>query len=67
MVVADPAVLVNTARYCVPDMAVVVVATVNVVAVAPPTLANAVDPDGADCHCTDGTGVPDAAALNDAD
>ena len=64
LVVAVPAEFVNTARYCVPFWAVVVDATVSVVDVAPLMFVNVELPLGADCHCTVGAGVPEAAAVN---
>ncbi len=67
VVVAEPALFVNTARYCVPFCAAVVAAIVNVVEVAPEMFVNVELPEGADCHCTVGVGVPVAAAVNDAE
>ena len=67
VVVAEPAVFVNTARYCVPLCAVVVAGVVYVVEVAPEMFVNVELPAGADCHCTVGVGVPVAAAVKVAD
>ena len=67
VVVAEPPVFVNTARYCVPFCAAVVAAIVNVVEVAPEIFVNVELPAGADCHCTVGDGEPLAAAVNDAE
>ena len=59
-VVAEPAALVNTARYRAPA----VTTTSSVVDVAPTTSCHG--PACWICHWTVGVGVPDAAAVNDA-
>ena len=62
VVVADPAELVNTARYWLPfcDKAVV---KLRVVEVPPETLLNVAPPSVLTCHCTVGVGEPLAAAV----
>jgi hypothetical protein len=62
LVVAEPAELVNTARYWFPfcDKAVV---KLNVVEVAPMMLLNVAPPSVLTCHCTVGVGEPVAAAV----
>jgi len=50
VVVALPAVLVKTARYLLPLMAVVVLVRLSVVEVAPETLVNDVPPFVLTCH-----------------
>jgi len=62
VVVADPAELVNTARYWLPFCDKVVV-KLRVVEVAPETLLNVVPPSMLTCHCTVGVGEPVAAAV----
>ena len=65
LLVAEPAELVNTARYSLPFSASVVLATVSVPDVAPrDRVVNVVPPSVETCHCTVGVGVPDAAAVN---
>src|SRR5579871_2272112 len=64
VVVADPLVLVNTARNFVPFCPAVTFGTVNVVVVAPATLLNVAPPSVENCHCTVGVGLPLAAAMN---
>ena len=59
-VVAEPAALVNTARY----RALAETTTSSVVDVAPTTSCHG--PACWTCHCTVGVGVPDAVAVNDA-
>jgi hypothetical protein len=59
----DPPVFVNTARYWVPLIAWVTLATVSVVEVAPEMFVNVLLPDGADCHCTVGDGLPEAVDV----
>jgi hypothetical protein len=67
LLVAVPPLLVNTARYLLPDCEVLVGEIVNVVEVAPETFVNVVPPSVDCCHCTVGAeqlaGV-EAAALN---
>lgn len=62
-VVADPAGLVNAARYSLPDIAYAAV-KLSVVEVAPGMFENVPPPFVDSCHCTVGVGVPDAAAVN---
>ena len=62
VVVADPAELVNTARYWLPFSDNVVV-KLRVVEVAPETLLNVAPPSVLTCHCTVGVGEPVAAAV----
>jgi hypothetical protein len=65
--VAVPTLLVNTARYWLPDSAAVVDATVNVPVVLPASVVSSVNvaPPSVDtCHCTVGAGLPEAAAVN---
>jgi hypothetical protein len=57
----DPALLVHTARYCLP-LRTVVAATVNVRLVAPLIFVHVV-PLVLSCHCTVGAGLPVAAEL----
>ena len=64
-VVADPEELVKTARYRFPLCERLVV-KLSVVEVAPGTSLKVAPPSLLTCHCTVGTGVPFAAALNDA-
>jgi len=69
LLVALPPLLVNTARYWLPDCEVLVGEIVSVVDVAPETLVN-VEPASVDtCHCTVGAEHPagvEPAAVNDA-
>ena len=61
LLVAVPTELVNTARYCVPFCAAVVLATVSVPVVLPASVVSFVNvelPLGADCHWTVGVGLP---------
>jgi hypothetical protein len=62
VVVATPAVFVNTARYLFPFCEALAV-NVSVVEVAPATLLNVVPPSVLTCHCTVGVGFPLAAAV----
>ena len=62
VVVAVPTLLVNTARYWVPEIAVVAV-NKYVAEVAPAMLVQVV-PSVLDCHCTVGAGEPEAAAVS---
>ena len=64
VVVAEPTVLVNTARNWLPFCATRVV-NVNVVLVAPAMFENVAPPLVLSCHCTVGVGLPLAAAVND--
>jgi hypothetical protein len=64
--VAVPRLLVNTARYRVPVLAVVRAPVVYVVDVAPLMLTKLLLPGSAFCHWMLGAGFPNAAALNDA-
>ena len=61
VVVAEPTLLVKTARYWLPFCAVVAVKA-SVVDVAPAMFVN-VTPSVLTCHCTVGAGVPLAAAV----
>jgi hypothetical protein len=63
LLVAVPAVFVNTAWYLLPLCAVVTAVNVSVPEVAPETLLKVVLPLGLTCHCTVGGGVPLAAAM----
>src|SRR5882724_78523 len=63
LVVAAPLELVKTARYRLPLMVVVVLASVSVVPVAPDMLVNAPF-FTLTCHCTVGVSHPLAAAVN---
>ena len=62
VVVAEPALLVNTARYWLPFCAAAAVKD-NVVDVAPATLVKVTPPSALTCHCTVGVGFPLAAAV----
>src|SRR5881628_1797480 len=62
VVVADPAELVNTARYLLPLCDKVVV-KLRVVEVAPEALLKVTPPSVLTCHCTVGVGEPVAAAV----
>src|SRR5438034_5003165 len=62
VVVADPAELVNTARYLFPFCDKVVV-KLMVVEVAPEMLLKVTPPSVLTCHCTVGVGEPVAAAV----
>ena len=62
VVVADPAELVNTARYLLPLCDNVVV-KLRVVEVAPEMLLKVMPPSMLTCHCTVGVGEPVAAAV----
>src|SRR5213594_3519011 len=62
VVVADPAELVNTARYLLP-LCDKVVAKLSVVEVAPERLLKVTPPSVLTCHCTVGVGEPVAAAV----
>ncbi len=63
VVVAEPKLLVKTARYSLP-LWPAVVTMLSVVDVAPATLAKVEPPFVLTCHCTVGAGVPLAAAVN---
>ena len=65
LVVADPALFVKTARYCLPESPKAAMKE-YVVAVAPVTSVNDVPLFVLTCHCTVGDGDPLAAAENDA-
>jgi hypothetical protein len=62
VVVASPAVLVNTASYTLP-FCPALARKLNVVEVAPATDVNVVPPSVLTVHCTVGVGVPSAAAV----
>ena len=63
VVVAEPTLLVKTARYWLPFCAVVAVKA-SVVDVAPAMLVKLTPPSALTCHCTVGVGLPLAAAVN---
>ena len=65
VVVALPALLVKTASYSSPFMAVVTLDSVSVVLVAPLMALQVRPPSVLTCHCTVGVGLPLAAAVND--
>src|SRR6516162_5475892 len=65
LVVALPALLVKTASYSSPFMAVVTLVSVSVVLVAPLMALQVTPLSVLTCHCTVGVGVPLAAAVND--
>ena len=62
LVVVEPTVFVNTAWYCAPSSAVLVL-KLYVVSVAPLMFDQVLAPLAFTCHCTVGAGLPTATAL----
>jgi hypothetical protein len=64
-VVTVPRMFVNTARYCLPESAILTM-NAHVVKLAPLRFVHVHPPSVLTCHCTVGVGVPLAAAVKPA-